>query len=150
MYVCGGVVPDELLTLWKKAVGDHLICQIELYVMVIVRWQFRTMLHNRRSIWWVDNDSARFCVIKGLSPSPSMRALVREFYAIDAETPSFSWVERVPSLSNISDGPSRADCLEALQLLGTRTVTEFIHDKNLILRISQLSCDERGKRKQSS
>ena len=149
-YVCSGVVPDELLTLWKKAVGDHLICQIELYVMVIVRWQFRTLLHNRRSIWWVDNDSARFCVIKGLSPSPSMRALVREFYAIDAETPSFSWVERVPSLSNISDGPSRADCLEALQLLETRAVTEFIHDKNLILRISQLSCDERGKRKQSS
>eukprot|EP00435_Cladocopium_sp_Y103_P075354 s103_g56.t1 len=76
--VCHGAVPDTLLDKWRNMVGDHLICQIELYVMVLVRWQFKNLLRNRRTIWWVDNDAARYCTIRGLSPSPSMRNLVRE------------------------------------------------------------------------
>ena len=110
--VCRGVVPGILLERWKNMVGEHIICQIELYVMVLVRWLYRRWFCNRRTIWWVDNDAARFCIIKGLSPSLSMKALIREFYAVDAQAPTYSWVERVPSLSNVADGPSRDDCCE--------------------------------------
>ena len=130
--VCSGVVPDALVRKWKQLVGDHIICQIELYVMVLLRWQFRSWLLNRRSIWWVDNDAARYCTIKGLSPSPSMRFLVREFYALDSESPTYSWIERVPSSSNLSDGPSRHDCSEALQILGVDHVTPFEHPDELV------------------
>eukprot|EP00435_Cladocopium_sp_Y103_P004583 s1668_g1.t1 len=48
--VCQGAVPDILLERWRTLVGDHLICQIELYVMVLVRWQSRALMHQRRSI----------------------------------------------------------------------------------------------------
>ena len=36
--VCSGVVPESLLGHWKRFVGDFIICQIELYVMVLLRW----------------------------------------------------------------------------------------------------------------
>ena len=134
-FVCQGCVPGVLLDKWKVLVGDHLICQIELYVMVLIRWQFKSLLHNRRSIWWVDNDAARYCTIKGQSASPSMRDLVREFYAVDADSPSYSWIERVPSLSNISDGPSRHDSAEALKILGIDALTEFQHPEELVRRL---------------
>eukprot|EP00435_Cladocopium_sp_Y103_P049944 s2858_g15.t1 len=130
--VCQGKVPDVLLEHWRNLVGDHLICQIELYVMVLIRWQYKDLLKSRRSIWWVDNDASRFCLIKGLSPSLSMRTLVREFYSMDAEAPSYSWIERVPSSSNISDGPSRSKCAEALQLLGLEHETAFQHPAELV------------------
>ena len=69
-FVCQGCVPDVLLDKWKVLVGDHLICQIELYVMVLIRWQFRSLLHNRRSIWWVDNDAARLLYNQGPKCEP--------------------------------------------------------------------------------
>ena len=65
-------------------VGEHIICQIELYVMVLVRLLFKDQLQNRRTIWWVDNDAARFCIIKGLSPSLTMKVLIREYYAVNS------------------------------------------------------------------
>ena len=65
--VCRGVVPGILLDRWKNMVGEHIICQIELYVMVLVRWLYKEWFRNRRTIWWVDNDAARFCIIKGLT-----------------------------------------------------------------------------------
>ena len=132
--VCQGVVPSSLLDGWKKLVGEHLICQIELYVMVILRWQFQSWFRNRRTIWWVDSDAARYCLIKGLSPSPSMRHLVREYHAMDACAPTYSWIERVPSMSNIADGPSRGDNAEALNLLGLNAVTPFEHPNALLER----------------
>ena len=134
--VCRGVVPGILLERWKNMVGEHVICQIELYVMVLARWLFKDWFHNRRTIWWVDNDAARFCIIKGLSPSLSMKALIREFYAVDAQVPTYSWVERVPSLSNIADGPSRDDCNEALELLGLSTTTVLEHPSELLERLA--------------
>ena len=134
--VCQGVVPDPLLRRWKSMVGEHVICQLELYVMVLVRLIFKNGLQNRRTIWWVDNDAARFCIRKGLSPSLIMKALIREFYAVDTEAPMYSWVERVPSSSNIADGLSRGDCRETLEILGLNSVTNFEHPNELIGRLT--------------
>ena len=134
--VCSGVVPSILIETWKKSVGDFVICQIELYVMVLLRWQFSRQFTHRRTIWWVDNDSARYTTIKGLSPSPTMRLLAREFYALDADFPTYSWVERVPSKSNPADGPSRNACAETLELLGLSSSTAFEHPRELVERLT--------------
>ena len=130
--VFSGVVPSALLKQWEQLVGDQLICQIELYAMVALRWMLKDTLVNRRTIWWVDNEAARFSVIKGQSPSPVMRWLVREFYNFEVEAPTFSWVERVPSYSNIADGPSRAKPEEAMQLLGISHCSTFEHPPELV------------------
>ena len=64
-----------------------------------------------------------------------MRGLIREFYAIDAIAPTYSWVERVPSSSNLSDGPSRHNCREAMELLGINQETSFHHPDELVDRL---------------
>jgi hypothetical protein len=33
-----------------------------------------------RTLWWDNNDAARYALIKGISPSLAMRILVRSFY----------------------------------------------------------------------
>ena len=134
--VCSGVEPNSLIETWKKSVGDFIICQIELYVMVLLRWQFSRHFAHRRTIWWVDNGSARYSAIKGLSPSPTMRLLARQFYALDADFPTYSWVERVPSKSNPADGPSRNDCAETLALLSLPSATAFEHPRELVERLA--------------
>eukprot|EP00435_Cladocopium_sp_Y103_P024577 s2757_g6.t1 len=98
-WVCKGETPRPLLDKWRVLVGDHLICQIELHVMV----------------------------------------LIREFYSIDADAPSYSWIERVPSASNLADGPSRDACAEALALLGLERPTDFVHPEDLVARLLKLS-----------
>ena len=57
-------VQDNLLDLWKDLVGDQLICQIELLAMVLVRWEWKLELSNRRILLFVDNNSARGGVVK--------------------------------------------------------------------------------------
>ena len=93
-------VQPDLLVLWKDLVGDHLICQIELFTMVLVRWQWKEELSNRRVILFVDNNSARGGVVKGRSNSPTMDDLVKAFFSVEVHLPSFWWIERVPSKSN--------------------------------------------------
>ena len=58
-------------------------------------------------LWWVDNESARYGLIKGISDSMTMCDLIQAFAIEDSRAPSYSWYERVPSFSNIADGPSR-------------------------------------------
>lgn len=65
-WVLSGQVPQRLID--QKKVGDQLICQIELFVAVWTRMRMRALLRDRRSIWWIDNEAARHCLIKGVSP----------------------------------------------------------------------------------
>ena len=102
------MVRQSLLDLWKDLVGDHLIWQIELFAAVLVRWEFQMELSNKRVLLFIDNNSARGCILKGRSASPTMDDLVKAFYAAESSYPSFWWVERVPSKSNPADEPSRS------------------------------------------
>eukprot|EP00438_Fugacium_kawagutii_P032730 Skav219779 [mRNA] locus=scaffold3701:23251:24324:+ [translate_table: standard] len=116
--VLSGTISQQLLEHWKTLVGEQLICQVELFVVLWTRWRFRDLLCQRRSLWWIDNESARYGLIKGVSPSLSMQRMLREFYIMDTAFPTFSWFERVASASNIADAPSRQDPETACKLLG--------------------------------
>eukprot|EP00439_Symbiodinium_sp_Y106_P026673 s8486_g3.t1 len=106
-WAMAGTVPRELVLKWEEEVGTQIICQIELYAMVCLRWYLGCALDGRRVLWWVDNESARYGLIKGISDSMTMCDLIQAFAIEDSRAPSYSWYERVPSFSNIADGPSR-------------------------------------------
>lgn len=144
--VLAGEVPQALLDKWQADVGDQLICQVELYVMVAVRWLLGSSLMDRRSLWWVDNNAARFTLIKGVSPSLTLRDLAREFYAVDALYPSYSWIERVPSYSNPSDAPSRGQPQIACALVGISQHEIFEHPSDLLKKLlTPQLVDKRGR-----
>ena len=133
--IYSGELPQPLQRKWLVDVGDQLICQVELYAVVAIRFHLSELLHNRRSIWWVDNEAARFSLIKGLSASPTMRSLTRAFYSLEVDYATFNWFERVPSISNIADAPSRARPSEIYGLLDLDSHEPFPTPKDLVKQL---------------
>ena len=76
-------------------------------------------LRGRRVIHFLDNDSARFALIKGSSGSPWSAAILDEFWLTDAALAISSWFDRVCSASNPADPASRLEFDDEL-LAGAR------------------------------
>ena len=66
---------------------------------------------------FIDNEAARYSLIKGASPSLSMFLILGEVSMIDSSQPTGAWYERVASSSNIADLPSRGDHMKACELV---------------------------------
>ena len=134
--VLSGFVPSWALDTWRSDF-DHsdkepqLICHIELFVIVAVRWIFRDQFLNRRLLLFVDNEASRFAILKGGSGSRGMNNLIRAFDSLDVTHPCFYWLDRVPSFSNVSDGPSRQDSDLAVRLLSAHSVEDFTWPQGL-------------------
>lgn len=140
MAALGYGLAKYLRPCWINGEGslEILICQIELYAMVALRWSLSHLFLNRRTLWWVDNDAARYALIKGVSPSLVMKQLVRLFYQFEVEAPTYSWIERIPSSSNPADGPSRGSPQETMKLLGISKCETFSHPSELVEKLLAL------------
>ena len=68
---------------------------------------------------YIDNEAAKFALIKGSSPTRDSAWLVQEFWEREAHLETFTWFERVPSAANCADDPSRG--IEEVDLLGMRS-----------------------------
>ena len=132
------LVPDALVELWMKDVGDQIICQIEMFAYVTVRYKLHTQLLNKVGISWIDNDAARFAILKGTSDSFSLRAMCRVNQQIELESPSSIWYERVSSYSNPSDGPSRKLVAQTPALLGAIPDDAWVTPQHVIQAIMDL------------
>ncbi|CAJ1406642.1 unnamed protein product [Effrenium voratum] len=123
--VLSGEVPCELAELWSESVGLQAICEVELLAVVALREILGESLRDRRVIFWVDNESARFGLIKGISKSLPMQNLLHQFCELELGIPCFQWYERVPSASNCADGPSRQNSTEVCAWLGLQGPEPF-------------------------
>ena len=115
--VYGGWVPQVLLEFWLNTVGDQIICEVEMYAYLCVRWACRRSWTARCGVCFIDNEACRLGLIKRSSPSTAMFLLLCAVSIIDMETPFAAWMERVPSPSNPADLPSRQKATELCQLL---------------------------------
>ena len=66
-----------------------------------------------------------------------MRTLTRAFYSLEVDFSTFNWFERVPSVSNIADPPSRRRPDEIYDLLNLRSHEPFPCPRHLM---EQLLC----------
>jgi hypothetical protein len=114
------VVPTELIQAWTKVVGSQLIGQIELFPIVAIRILLAALMSNRRTIFFIDNDSARDGLIKAYSPSVSSMALISKFFEQETACPCYPWFARVPSFSNPGDMPSRGQGVLAASKYGAK------------------------------
>ena len=114
--LAGSVLVDpRLIGAWKKTGVEQLISQIELFVLVVIRFHFRERLMSRKIVAWIDNESARFAAIKAISHSKLMVGLTHE---TEMHWQCFLWCDRVCSYFNRSDGPSHGKVKETCQDLG--------------------------------
>ena len=115
--VFDGELPADLIRHWQASGQQQVISQAELAVVVAMRYLLKERLVRRTVIYFVDNEAARFSLLKGTSGKDSMQQLTAAFHAIDLAFPSVAWVERVPSESNPSDAPSRGRSSECVKTL---------------------------------
>ena len=80
-------------------------------------------LAGRRAFYFVDNDSARLAMIKSYTPVLPSLDIVMQCLSWDSAHDSSSWYGRVPTASNIADGPSRMDARELVSDFGALIVS---------------------------
>ena len=113
-------VPEDTLALVQSET-KFVITALEVLPVFIARYLWPEVFVNRRVFFFVDNDGARHSLIKSASPAPSILRVLRNIVRRQARDPAFLWFCRVPSASNVADGPSRGDCVEAVKAGATRT-----------------------------
>ena len=119
-----GVCGRELTCILSEEGGEQqVVGQTELLPAVLARRVWKDKLRGRLVVYFVDNEAARFALIKGSSPTTDSAWLTGEFWRAEAESGAFSWFERVPSPSNPADAPSRGE-REVSVGLGLRAVAK--------------------------
>ncbi|CAE7492473.1 unnamed protein product [Symbiodinium sp. CCMP2592] len=116
--VAGGRIPKTLVEFWKLDSPEQVIAQAEAFAVVLAREAFRNFIHGRRTIYFIDNEGAREVLIKGASKSRTLLLLGARFFEMENLDQSLTWLERVPSASNVADGPSRGEIAETAKVIG--------------------------------
>ena len=112
VVVMGFQVPHDILAEWQEDGSKQVIAQAEMLPIALVKKQMFKLLHRARVIFFIDNDGVKEAMVKGVTDSPGCKKILRESMLQDAKNHSMSWYTRVPSPSNIADGPSRLDFSE--------------------------------------
>ena len=121
----GCLLEGSLLGRWMDSGKRHLIGPVELYAVALARSHWRDVMADRKVVFYVDNMGALHSLIRGSSADPIWREILLSMEEQDLQTPCCPWFSRVPSPSNISDGPSRGKWSEVFSL-GVRT--KEVHD----------------------
>ena len=98
----------------------QVIGQAELLPVLIAKMAWREELVGRPVLTFIDNDSARFSLVAGNSPSVASSRIIAASSALDARLAIYPWISRVRSESNPADGPSRGD-FDGVGACGSRT-----------------------------
>ena len=76
----------------------QVVGQAELLPCVFARRLWSGRLRGRLVMHFIDNDAARFSLIKGTSPTQDSAWLTGEFWRREAKAQAFSWFEGIPAL----------------------------------------------------
>jgi len=137
----GTEVPHSIVAQWKTRPDQkQVIGQAEIFPALVARLTWSRHLRNRRVLYFIDNESARQALVKCYSPVlPSLR-MITSCLAWDQANNSNAWYVRVPTHSNVADGPSRLAFTRQLEKLGATIVSP-----NLGLHANKGNVRELGK-----
>jgi hypothetical protein len=113
----GGDIPTFLVDAWHQMGSEQVITLAEAFAVLLARINFRHALTHRRVLFFVDNEGARYSLIKGVSPTLALLQIVQLFHSCSEDDQCLPWIERVPSKSNIADLPSRGQTSLALGMV---------------------------------
>ena len=106
----GQVLPTAQVGHWKATSGrDRVIHQAELLPIAIALRTWCEKIKGQRVLLFIDNDAARYAVIKGTSENSAANEILQDIWELAAEWDISIWAERLPSKANPADGPSRGD-----------------------------------------
>ena len=121
----GTKIPESFCRRWRSGTKTQVIGQAELFPVLLAKMTWAERIRGRRVIFFIDNDSARFSLIRAYSPALASAEVLWKSAEQDSLLALFPWYCRVPSASNISDKPSKLEFKEIISL-GGRVVSAVI------------------------
>ena len=103
----GDHVPICWTDKWRTEGKKQLICQAELFPVLVAKNTWSHLISGRAVLWFIDNNSSLAAVIRSYSPVLENYELLVINARLDVELQAMHWYTRVPSKSNLSDDPSR-------------------------------------------
>ena len=79
----------------------------EAVALPLATWALHSQLRGRDVVWFIDNESAAACAIRGGSALPEVETAIQVAHLLWLHLGCRVWVEWVDSLSNPADGLSR-------------------------------------------
>ena len=106
-YFGSDIGPSLMAHLSHDGSKTQVVGQAEILPCLAARMLWKERCRNRPVLNFVDNEAARYALIKGTSPTMDSAVLTAAFWNEDSGLGAFSWFERVPSPCNVADNPSR-------------------------------------------
>ena len=103
----GARVPDELVDQWTAKGSKQVIMEGEILPMLVARMLWSSVLRDTSMVGFIDNDAAKSALIRAYSTNDDASRILQEIVEYDMKFGLLTWYERVPSVSNIADAPSR-------------------------------------------
>ena len=88
-------------------VKKQIIFEAETLAALVALALWHDKIECMKCFLFVDNEGAKFSLLKGVSDNTVVDFLVERFAELEAKANLFLWISRVPSKSNIADEPSR-------------------------------------------
>ena len=107
-------VDQSLVDTWVQK--STYMGQLELLAGPVALRTWKHVLQRQQTIHFVDNDSAASGLVKGYSPRIDSSPIIGDYWLLAAEYGMDIYIDRVESKSNLSDGPSRFDHTEMVEL----------------------------------
>ena len=104
-------------TLLKNS--ENPIYELELLPIYIALRLWSHKLISSHVVMYVDNDAARAALCKGYGATSAAQNIVQKIMEQECRCELKTWFARVPTHSNIADGPSRLQC-EEVELMGSK------------------------------
>ena len=105
----GMTVEPELLQEWTGGSDKQVIGQAEILPAFVSRIVWENRIRGADVTFFVDNYSALDALVRGYSDATGSRDMLRNIAEHEMSCHTNSWYTRVPSSSNVGDGPSRLD-----------------------------------------
>jgi ribonuclease HI len=111
-------VPTSYMNLLLEN-SENPIYELELLPVHIALLLWSHRLRSSHVVMYLDNDAARAALCKGYGATDAAQGIVQKVMERECCCELKTWFARVPTHSNIADGPSRLQCHE-VELLGSR------------------------------
>jgi hypothetical protein len=112
----GGELPIAVQEFFYRE-SRHPIYEVELLPVLVAVTIWKEVLQSCQIVFYIDNEAAKAGLIRGAGATPLANAIIGDFCIAEAELQLKTWFNRVPTHSNLSDGPSRQN-FELVNALG--------------------------------
>jgi len=99
------LIPEAVIAAWNPR--RQQICPGEALAGLLVPWFHPGLFEDTDALWFIDNESAASCLIRGSSREPDLHAIAQFSHLLCHTLRSRVWFEWIDSKSNPSDGLSR-------------------------------------------